>query len=200
MSDSSVIADVSARGRGRPRDPDIDRRVMEATTETLVSDGFAGTTIQAVARKAGVRSSAIYRRWPSRLALIEEAIFPGFDDVSVEPTGDLRRDFDRFIQAYRIALAKPAALVAMPALLSTYHSGSDNRPPEARGWRSVRPQFQAILRAAPAGTVDPKLDVDDVFDLLLGAVIYRIFIISLGARADAPDHTSDLMCRAVRPL
>lgn len=171
---------------------------MDATRELLASEGFTGTTIQAVARKAGVRSSAIYRRWPTRIELIEETIFPGFDDLSVEPTGDLGRDLERFIEAYRTVFATRAALAALPALLSTYHSGVDIRPPEARGWRSARPQFRAILKAAPAEAVDPALDPDDVFDLLLGAILSRTFVLPFGQRASAPDRTVDLVRRALR--
>lgn len=198
LSDEMPPSDA-ARSRGRPRDPGIDRRVLDAAVELLAAEGFASTTIQAVARKAGVRTSVIYRRWPSRLELIEEAIFPGFDDLSVEPTGDLHRDLVRFIEAYRAVFAHPAALAAMPVLISAYHSGVDTRAPEERGWRSTRPQLQAILAAAPPGAVDPSLDPDDVFDLLVGGILNRIFITSLGERVDTPDRTADLICRTVRP-
>jgi AcrR family transcriptional regulator len=172
---------------------------MDATIDLLSTAGFAGATIQAVARRAGVPASAVYRRWPTRIELIEEAIFPGFDSVSVEPTGDLPADLARFIAAYRAVLVHPAAVVALPALLSIYHSGADSRGPEARGWRSARPQFRAILDAAPVGAVDPTLDPDDIFDLLIGAILARIWVRSLGVRAEAADPTVDLICRALRP-
>jgi AcrR family transcriptional regulator len=191
------MSDVAKRLRGRPRDDDIDRRVLDAARDLLAAEGFAAATIQAIARRAAVRSSAIYRRWPSRIELIEEAIFPGLDDVAVEPTGDLRRDLDRFVAAYRSVMGTPAGLAALPALLSTYHSGADRRDPAAR-WRSARPQFRAILDAAPAGEIDPALGADDLFDLLVGAVLFRIFIASQGLRADAPDHTVELVMRAAR--
>jgi AcrR family transcriptional regulator len=193
------MSDAAKRLRGRPRDNDIDRRVLETARGLLASDGYAATTIQAIARGAGVRSSAIYRRWPSRIELIEEAIFPGLDDVAVEPTGDLRRDLGRFVAAYRAVIGAPAALAALPALLSTYHSGADPREPARRPWRSARPQFRAILAAAPPGAVDPDLDPDDLFDLLVGAILFKIFIAFQGLRADAPDLTVELVLRAVRP-
>jgi len=193
------MSDAEKRLRGRPRDSDIDRRVLEVARDLLAAEGFAATTIQAIARGAAVRSSAIYRRWPSRIELIEEAIFPGLDDVAVEPTGDLRRDLERFVAAYRSVVGTPAGLAALPALLSTYHSGADRREPAARAWRSARPQFRAILEAAPAADLDPKLDADDLFDLLVGAVLFRVFIGSQGLRAGAPDRTVDLVLRAARP-
>jgi AcrR family transcriptional regulator len=36
--------------------------------------------------RSGVHASAIYRRWPSRIELIEEAVFPGLSPLSVQPT------------------------------------------------------------------------------------------------------------------
>jgi AcrR family transcriptional regulator len=185
--------------RGRPRDAQIDRRVIEAARDLLANEGFAGATIQAIARQARVPSSAIYRRWPTRIHLIEEAIFPGIDAVLVQPTGDLRRDLTAFVEAYRAALSHRAAVVALPALVSTYQSGADARAPEQRAWRSVRPQFRAILAAAPEGSVDPAIDPDEFLDVLLGAILFRIQVLSLGARAPGPDNTIEILCRAMRP-
>ena len=82
---------------------------MTATRELLAERGFEATTIQAVAARAGVHVSAIYRRWPSRIELIEEAVFPGFSPLDVQPTGDLRRDVRRFIDAYLEVFSAPAA-------------------------------------------------------------------------------------------
>ncbi|WP_280449636.1 helix-turn-helix domain-containing protein, partial [Nocardia brasiliensis] len=36
--------------------------------------GYQQTTVVAIARRAGVSAPAIYRRWPSREALLEEAV------------------------------------------------------------------------------------------------------------------------------
>lgn len=172
---------------------------MDAARDLLAREGFAGATIQAIARQAGVRSTAIYRRWPTRIHLFEEAIFPGIDAVTVRPTGVLRADLTRFVEAYRAALSQPAAMVALPVLVSAFQTGADRRQPEERAWRSVRPQFRAILAAAPKGEVDPDIDPDEFCDLLLGAVLFRTHISALGVRSDAPDHTVELLCRAMRP-
>lgn len=190
---------VETRARGRPRDVDIDRRVVAAARDILASEGFAGATIQAIARQAGVRSAAIYRRWPTRIHLFEEAIFPGIDAVSVQPTGDLRRDLGAFVEAYRDALSHRAAVVALPALISIYQSGTDARGPEERAWGSVRPQFRAIIDAAPEGSVDTSIDPDEFLDVLLGSILFRIQSLSLGVRRPGPDNTVEILCRAMRP-
>ncbi|MCX4454935.1 TetR/AcrR family transcriptional regulator C-terminal ligand-binding domain-containing protein [Streptomyces sp. NBC_01340] len=65
---------------------------------------------------------------------------------------------------------------------------------------SARPQFLDILRAAPPGTVDPGVDPDDVFDMLLGAVLTRMLLFSATARARPVERTVEMVLRLLRPL
>jgi AcrR family transcriptional regulator len=191
--------DVTTLPRGRPRDQEIDRRVIDATREILAEEGFAATTIQAVSRRSEVRPASIYRRWPSRIEMIEEAIFPGFDRLDVEPSGDLKADLERFVDAYKATFSSPVALAALPALIAEYHATASPRASAERAWRSARPLFRAILDAAPAGACDSSLDPDDLFDLLVGSIFYKIHSVSLGGRVGAPDNTVELVLRAMRP-
>lgn len=187
------------RGPGRPRDTSISERALAATRELLVERGFEATTIQAVAERSGVHASAIYRRWPSRIELIEEATFPGLSAPSVEPTGDLRRDLRRFIRAYLAAFDTPASRAASAGLLAHHRTSGRPRPPELYMRVSARPRFQDILRAAPPGTVDPAVDPDDVFDMLLGAVLTRTLLPDTPARRRPVERTVDMILRLLRP-
>lgn len=188
------------RAPGRPRDTSINERALAATRELLVQRGFEATTIQAVAEHSGVHASAIYRRWPSRIELIEEATFPGLSPVSVRPTGDLRRDLRRFIRAYLAAFGAPAARAAAAGLFAHSQTSTRPRPPEMLLRVSARPQFQEILRAAPTGTVDPAVDPDDVFDMLLGAVLTRTLLSTVTARNRPVERTVEMILRMLRPL
>ena len=86
-----VVTTVSTRGR--PRDPQIDAsRPGGDDASCWARSGYAGTTVQEISRRSGVHPPAIYRRWPSRRALIEDAAFSGLTEIDVEPTGDLRAD------------------------------------------------------------------------------------------------------------
>jgi AcrR family transcriptional regulator len=186
--------------RGRPRHPAINDHVIEATLAILAEEGFAATTIVAVARRSGINSSAIYRRWPSRIELIEEAVFPGLDEVSISPAGDLRRDVRRFIRAYERTFSSPAARAAIPGLLASYHQQGDSLHPAEKWLRvSARPYFRAILQAGGPESVDSTIDSDDVFDLLLGAVLARALVPTVVRRTRSAEHIVDLVVRAVRP-
>jgi AcrR family transcriptional regulator len=186
------------RHPGRPRDASISERALAATRELLVQRGFDATTIQAVAEHSGVHASAIYRRWPSRIELIEEATFPGLNPLSVQPTGDLRHDLRRFIRAYLAVFSAPAARAAAAGLLAHHQTASRPRPPEIYLRVSARPQFQDILRAAPPGSIDPAVDPDDVFDMLLGAVLARILLSAATARRRPIERTVEMIIRLLR--
>ncbi|MCL9794366.1 TetR/AcrR family transcriptional regulator [Frankia sp. AgKG'84/4] len=183
--------------QGRPRDPRVDEGVRRAVLELLGEKGFAETTIAAVARRAGVGPPAIYRRWSSRIAMIEDAVFPGFDQVTVQATGDLRGDLRRYVDAFVETFHQPAARAALPGLLSVYQS--DPATYAMVGERvsgSVRPGFRAMLAAAAPGAA-AGVDTDDVLDLLVGAVLFHVFIRSFAGRDMSSDYIVDLIARAV---
>ncbi|MBL7495002.1 TetR/AcrR family transcriptional regulator [Frankia sp. CNm7] len=189
------VADPS---RGRPRDPQVDERIRQATLELLSERGFADTTITAVARRAGVGAPAIYRRWPSRTAMIENAIFPGFDRVVVRPTGDLRRDLKRYVDAFVATFDQPAARAALPALLSVYQSDPDNNALAGqRVGGSVREPFHQMLAKATPGDTPTGIDSDDVLDMLIGSVLFHLFIRRFSGRDMDSDYIVDLLTRAI---
>lgn len=194
----AMTTDAAGRGPGRPRDASIDTKVLDAARAVLVEHGFDGTTVQAIAARSGVHASAIYRRWPSRIEIIEQAIFPGLEPVAVRPTGDLRRDLRRFVRRYHATLAEPAARTAMPGLLASYQSSQ--RPTEPHAWLTVsaRPQFLDILRAAP-GEVAADADPDDVFDVLLGAILARILVPTVAERDRPIERLVDAVMRLLAP-
>jgi AcrR family transcriptional regulator len=184
--------------RGRPRDPRVDERIRLATIELLSERGFAETTIVAVARRAGVGAPAIYRRWPSRIAMVENAVFPGFDQVVVQPTGDLEADVRRYVDAFLMAFDQPAARAALPALLSVYQSDPDNNKLAARRVvGSVREPFREMLRAA-VPQIAADVNPDDVLDVLVGAVLFHTFIRPFSGRDTDGAYIVDLLLRAVR--
>jgi hypothetical protein len=107
----------------------------------------------------------------------------------------------------------PAPAAAHPPRRSGWYSGDDDDPGRPVGVTcgvqrtghfvrrlrvSARPQFTDILRAAPPGSVDPALDPDDVFDMLLGAVLARTLIPAVTARRPV-ERTVEMILRLLRP-
>lgn len=80
---------ASTRRRGAALEQAILRAAMEELTET----GYAGLTMERVARRAGTNKNALYRRWPNRAAL-GIAAYQQFavTNTQIPDTGELRGD------------------------------------------------------------------------------------------------------------
>lgn len=64
----------SAAGPGRPRDPDVDLRILSTAIEVYAREGWSGFTIGKVAAAAGTGKSPIYRRWSNKNELLVAAL------------------------------------------------------------------------------------------------------------------------------
>src|SRR4030088_1576489 len=72
MADIDVTLDRRCRGRPQLR-PDGETRqiVYDAARQELAGNGYAATSIEAVARRAGVSTKTLYRLIPNKAALFE---------------------------------------------------------------------------------------------------------------------------------
>ena len=77
---------------GRPRDPDLDRRIAAAALDVFGDAGWAGFAMETVARRAGVGKASLYLRWSSKEALLTDAVTLRFTQVTDVDTGTLRGD------------------------------------------------------------------------------------------------------------
>ena len=103
---------------GRPRDQRIDNAVLRATTELLGKSGYAGLSVDAIAKRAGTSKPAIYRRWPSKAHLVHEAVFPMTDATELPDTGSLADDVREMVWRTTGVLTTPAARAALPGLVA----------------------------------------------------------------------------------
>lgn len=62
------------RSVGRPRSVESHQAILDAALELMAAEGVQGTSIEAIAAHAGVGKSTIYRRWPTKDALIGDAL------------------------------------------------------------------------------------------------------------------------------
>ncbi len=78
---------------GRRRDPHCDEAILTATLALFAEVGYAGTSIEGVAARAGVAKATIYRRYPNKAKLVVAAVHTGAGMTDYLPdTGDLRAD------------------------------------------------------------------------------------------------------------
>jgi len=87
------MSEQETRPRGRPRKADTDERVLAAARALEAELGYDGTSVDAIAERAGVAKTSIYRRWPNKGLLMYEAVLgqnPRFAEIA--DTGDIVED------------------------------------------------------------------------------------------------------------
>ena len=82
---------------GRPRRSETDASIRDATRRLLVADGYGDLTIEGVARLAGVGKPTIYRRHPTKAAMVADAL-------GAEDPPRTERELRRQLEAFRAEL------------------------------------------------------------------------------------------------
>jgi AcrR family transcriptional regulator len=99
------MSDESPRPRARNParfDRSLDRAILDAVLAGLADRGYDQMSMDDVASRAGVGKAAIYRRWPSKAAVVADAIAHwrrGIGSVQPPHTGSLRGDIDALVAA-----------------------------------------------------------------------------------------------------
>jgi AcrR family transcriptional regulator len=114
--------------RGRPRDPLVDESILAATLELLGEAGYARLTMEQVAARARVGKASVYLRWPSKLALVAEAIRRGRPDLvpEVPDSGSLAGDMAVFLAG--LVRPRDAGARALSAVTGEAASNPEVRP------------------------------------------------------------------------
>jgi AcrR family transcriptional regulator len=78
--------------RGRPPDPSLEARVYAAVFEVYSEVGWAGFTVDAVAKRAKAGKMAIYKKWATKEKLIHDMFEAMIQRVVLEETGSVRTE------------------------------------------------------------------------------------------------------------
>ena len=185
------------RRPGRPRDPELDQVILRATVELLCREGFGGTSVEAVADRAGVSKATIYRRWPTREDLLLAA---GGTLGACAPDPDTGRVRDDLVTLLG-GLVSMMASTAGALLPATVEEAARN--PELRSRLDAfiddrrAPVRSVLARAAARGELRPGIDRDLVVDLLSGPVFARVLLTGMPLDDELPSRIVDLVLGGV---
>lgn len=167
MDKTGRMAEEAGSGRksiGARRNPESAGAILDAAEAVLVEAGYAGFSIEAVARRARAGKPTIYRWWPSKAALLLDVYQRG-KRVDNPDTGKLEDDLVGFLKSlfshwretssgsvFRSLIAEAQSDEGAAAALADY----------ARGRRSHTGQMveRAKARGEVAADIDPTLVAD----------------------------------------
>jgi AcrR family transcriptional regulator len=155
--------------RGR-RSQEVVEKVRAATMAELTRVGFAGLTIEGVAKAANVNRTTIYRRWPSKGTLLLAVLEPGLERFDRDPdTGSLGGD----LLALMLMIGETAALPEGQAVHRAVGSTSDELRDlvDTVNDRALGAFRRAFDRARARGEVEPTDDIEMIAHLAFFGVV-----------------------------
>jgi AcrR family transcriptional regulator len=162
----------------RTRDAAAQQRILQATYELLSGQAGVSASIDTIAEAAGVGRQTIYRWWPSRTALVLDALVAATMEATPFPnSGDARRDFQTHLRAVVRLFRSPTATLVRAFLAEAQSDPSVAAEFVARFWVPRRALSKACLRrGVAAGAIRADVDEEIVLDALYGPLWTRLLI------------------------
>ena len=160
---------------GRRRNEAAREAIIDAAIRLLAEEGYEGFAIERLAKEAGVGKQTVYRWWPSKAAVIAEAVGARAENtIPVPDTGDLLADLTEFFET---TFAQSADGRTLP-LLKQMMVVALQDPQAARSFGEFlerrRNELRALLeRGVERGTLSGAADLDFLTDLAYGLLWYR---------------------------
>ncbi|WP_406280851.1 TetR/AcrR family transcriptional regulator [Nocardia sp. NBC_00881] len=180
MADTPAAARRSERARAA---------ILAAATELIRELSYAKLSIEAIAGRAGVGKQTIYRWWPSKGAVVFDAMLEsdsGPRGLALPNTGDITADLRELLRGSAAALIDPG----FESFLRAMYIEIQQDPALAAAYRErlLLPQRAAIADRLAAGVgsgeLRADLDFELAIDLLLGPIQMR-WSLGLGGLTEA---------------
>jgi len=163
---------------------DVTGALTRVFFEEWARTGYAGLSLERVARTAGVGKAALYRRWPDKVSMASDLLSRvGLTMTDVEEHGSLEAD----LQAVLFAIRRVLRHAKVRRILTDLHGEIDRTPALET---AIRP-FQRARRERIDGLIDraikrrelsPLVDREMAADLIAAPLYWRLAV--LGGRAD----------------
>lgn len=169
---------VKKRTPGRPRSEEARAAILSSTLELLEEVGFVELKIEAVAARAGVGKTTIYRWWPSKAVLVADAFMSSvIRETRFPDTGsvreDLRAQMQRLASIFRGQRGR---------ILRSLVGGGQSDPELIAAFRNrwLIPRraeaFGILQRAIDRGQLPEKVDRNLLLDSLYGPLYFRMLV------------------------
>jgi AcrR family transcriptional regulator len=171
-----TIGSVMSRSvtSGRPREARIDTAVRAAVHELLAREGYAGTTIERVAARAGVGRGAVYRRWRSKAEMVFAAVVHSAELPPPVDRGTLEGDLAALAERIAAITGTDQARAALAGLVAELAGERELATAlEDRLFAAERRYVALILeRACARGELGRGADPELVRRLLVGPIAF----------------------------
>ncbi|GAA3882004.1 TetR/AcrR family transcriptional regulator [Saccharothrix violaceirubra] len=183
---------------GRPRDPAIDRAILDATVAVLREHGYTGFSLEAVVNRAGTTKPSVSRRWPRRQELIIAALVTVVVTPPVPDSGCTRCDLISGVELLAAALLRrmPPGVLA-PLVADCAADPELHRHLVDSLIKPVRGAVAAtVQRAVERGHLRAGYDAELVVDLLV-SVVFQASVFESRFTVDLAANFVDMILQGI---
>jgi AcrR family transcriptional regulator len=188
--------------RGRPRSPQADRAIFNATRVLLDRTGYHGLTVEGVAAEACVAKTTIYRRYSNKALLVLDALGQIAEDepITLPDTGNFRDDLIAIAGLVGAELAPSSPSSVGAALI-----GDASRDPDVgerlRAFADYRfEQGRPVYaRAVARGELRPEADWRVLAEMLVGWMFHATIVSCRPPSDEAVTRAVDLLLDGFAP-
>ncbi len=156
---------------GRPRDPEVDRRIAQAAMDLFGDAGWAGFAMETVARRAGVGKASLYLRWNSKEALLTDALTMSLARISDVDTGTLHGDLVQLATQVLDLYAGSSSRAALRLMLEAGTIPGIAEPYQATRQAQIQAARGIIRRGIDRGELPSTASVTMLLDTLIGGAM-----------------------------
>ncbi|MCX5381752.1 TetR/AcrR family transcriptional regulator [Streptomyces sp. NBC_00083] len=156
------------------KSPEQVRSAVHQAVVDLLSDTDGGDlTIPAIAQRAGVNHTSVYRRWGSREALLADVVVTRLErDWPLPDTGTLRGDLTAWAAAGVASILKPEGRILVRAVALSMPGSAEAHGERGRHFQRRTHAIEAIRERAAARGEDPP-PLDQILDQLIAPLYLR---------------------------
>jgi AcrR family transcriptional regulator len=157
-------------------------------------------SIEAVARRAGVGKTTIYRRWSSKLQMVIDVVSAvAVQGMAPPDTGSLRGDVRAMLGVASMALRHPLALQIVPDLLAEAARNPEIAKTLETALSETQLSFSAAVlqKAMDRGELPADTDRQLALDLAIGPLYWRLAVVRTTLPKGYLDHLADRIAAAL---
>jgi AcrR family transcriptional regulator len=192
-----------AKPKRRPggRSRRVRAATIAATLAELAEGGYAGLSLERIARRAGVNPTSLYRRWGNRERLVLEAMLEQVaQHVSVPDTGSLRDDLLELARNAAANAARPEVAAMARAVAAQAPYDAELAAANEAFWAERLALDGAIVkRAIERGEIDGSTDPTQVIESVIGPIHLRLLLTGQPLGDKFLKRTVDTVINGVRP-
>jgi len=171
------MSDNQTKSIGRPRSLKVEENILNAAADLVTERGYASTSIEGTAARAGVGKATIYRRWSSKAAMmtaVYQYLVPPqlFKSNADNFADEFRQLMKKLFSRYR----KTSAGQILVGLIAEAQSDSITMKSLRNGVIHERRVIliEAVSRGVQRGELSDSLDLDEIKDLIIAMIWHRL--------------------------